>query len=106
MLIQLEWRGNGGIEHFNVFCQHFNHTRRHVGVLGAFWAQPNATSDTQDKFTAGTVGISECLGGIRIDHELCDAVAIAHIEENYPTVVTAAMNPSAYRNRLIHQSFV
>ena len=78
------------------------------GYQGALyaWEAAEGGEEATPEFVTGAVGGCERIGGIGVDHDLRDAVSIAHIEEDHPPVITAAMYPAAERDLLIYQGFV
>ena len=101
MAIELERRRFGLVQHHHFLAQKFHLAGGHLGIDCALGTAANATRDLQHPLRTCPIGGGKGLGGVRINHHLQDAGAIAHIQENHPTVIPATVDPATNRNGLI-----
>ena len=106
LIIELEGWRDRRIQHFEFMTQHFDFAGGEVGVVGAFGTRTNQTGDAQAKFVTHGFGGLEHVGAIRIADDLHQTFAVAQINKNNATVVTAAMYPAAQADCLAHQCLV
>ena len=106
VLIQRERRGGGCVQNDQLFAQQLDLASGHVVVLGTRGATTNAAGHLDNKFAADFLRQSKTFRGVRIDHNLRHAIPISQIQKDDPTVVTAAVYPSAECDFLIDVRFV
>ena len=61
--------------------------------------------DLQHELVAHALGLREHLGGIRIEHDLQQPLAVAQVDEDDAAVVAAAMGPAGHRDDLADRGF-
>ena len=59
-----------------------------------------------DPFAAQTLSLAEDGRGVRIEHDLQQALAVAQVHENYAAMVTATMHPPGHGNGRSDETFV
>ena len=99
-VVDLERRGGGGVEHFDLFGENFDFARNQVGVGGAGRAFAHDAGDGQHIFIARSVGGLEGFRGVRVDHHLHQAFAVAQVDEDHAAVVAATVRPALDGDRL------
>ena len=77
--------------------QYLNITRRHLGILALTLTDHSLHLDTE--LTAQFIGLFTkcCIIGL-VEHQLCQTIAVAQINESHTTHLTAALNPSCQRH--------
>ena len=106
ILVQRErWRLSL-VQHFQLVAQHFDGAGSHVRVDRASRPRTHFTAHLHHVFAAHAVSQGEGIFAIRIEHHLGQTFAIANIEKDHPTMVTAAVNPTAECHFLVRQCFV
>ncbi len=73
---------------------------------GALGARANPAMDLQHVLTTHRLGALEDLGGIRVEDDLDQAIAVAQVDENDPTVVPPLLHPTAEGDLLPDVPFV
>jgi hypothetical protein len=86
-------------------AQNFNLATFEAVVGGAFWASAHQAFDLDAKLIAQTFGSFEHVGAVGVAHHLHIAFAIAHVDKDHATMVTAAIDPAAQADGLAHQGF-
>ncbi len=66
--------------------------------------RPHEPVHANDELAAQALGFLEHRGGIRIEHHLQQAFAVAQVDENHAAVVAPAMHPAGHRD-LLAESF-
>ena len=94
VVIQLERRRDRRVEHGQLVAQHFNLAALQVVVRGAFRASTHQPLDLNTKLVANIFSHLEHLRAIRITNNLDRALAIAQIDEDHATVITATVDPA------------
>ncbi|MNZ34097.1 hypothetical protein D3C78_514670 [compost metagenome] len=106
VLVQRERRSFRLVQHFQFVTQHLDGAGSHVGVTRAFGAHPHLAGDLDDVLAAHAVSLGEGLCTIRIEHDLGQAFAITHVEEDHPAMVATAVHPAAKSDFLAVQALV
>ncbi|MCU5786542.1 hypothetical protein B27N_01545 [Alcanivorax marinus] len=95
VLVQLERRGLGLVEDGHALAQHLDVAGGHARIADRLVAQAHAAFQLQHVLAAHLVGQGERVLGVRIEHHLHQAGAVAHVQEDHPAVVAAAVHPTA-----------
>jgi len=106
VFVERERRGFRLVQHFQLIAQHFDAAGRHVLVHGTGRTQAYLAGDLHYVFAAHAVGGGEAFGAVRVEHYLGQTITVADIEEDYPAVVAATVNPSAKGDFLTFQGLV
>ncbi len=101
LLVELERRRGGGVEHLDVVAEDLDLARGQVGVLGAGGTAAHLAAHLQHELVAHRLGGLEHLGAVGIAHHLHQALAVAQVDEDDATVVAAAMHPAADGDDLV-----
>ncbi len=99
-VVELERRGQRGVENLQRLRKHFDHAGGQVGVLGAGGTRAHAAVDFQDKFGADFLGKPERIGGVGVDHHLHHALAVPEVDEDDAAVVAPTVRPAAQGDAL------
>jgi hypothetical protein len=103
VLVELERRRLGRIEHFYVMGEHLDLARAEVFVGGPLRPATHPATDPQHPLGPGTVGGGEGLLTIRVEHHLQATLAVAQINEDDTPVVPPPVHPAADFYILIEQ---
>ncbi len=95
VLVQLERRRLGFVEDGQRQAQHLDVAGVHARVAHRLVAQAHPALKLQHVFAAYLIGQGKGLLGVRVEHHLHQAGAVAQVEEDHPAVVAAAVNPTA-----------
>src|SRR5690606_5907785 len=101
LVIELERRRHGGVEYLEPMAEDLDFAARQVRVLGPLRPAPHQAVDPDAELVAQALGNLEHLGAIRIADDLCQALAVAQVDEDHPAVIAATMDPSAEGNGLV-----
>ena len=94
-VVKLERRRERRIEDFNLMRQHFDLAAEQVGVDRAFGAPAHDAGDLEHKLVTHRFGSGESFLAVRVGNDLHHAFAIAQVDEDDPTMVTAPVRPAA-----------
>jgi hypothetical protein len=100
LVVELEGRGERGVEDFDPMREHFHFSARDIRVGRAFGAAAHEAGDLQHEFVADALGRRESFLAVGIRHHLREALAVAQVDENHPAVVAAAVRPAGERHGL------
>ena len=105
VVIQLEWRRDGGVEHHEFVAQDFNLSALQTFVDGSRWAGTHQAFNLNAEFVAQAFGGGKHFGAIRVAHHLHIPFAITQIDKDHATMVAAAIHPAAQGNGFAHLGF-
>ena len=103
LLVQLEGRSLGMIEHREGVSENLDLAGHHVGIHGAFGALAHATLHLQDELAPHLLGGCKGLLGIGVENDLYQARAVAQIDEDDAAVIAPPVNPAAQHDLLAEQ---
>ena len=101
VLVQLERGCDRLVENFERFAQYLYRPGSHRRVDRGVGARPHTAGHFQHILAAHPVGALKMLLGIGIEDDLYNAPPVPHIQENYPAVVTAPVDPATQGDRFI-----
>ena len=99
-IVQLERGCDRGIQNFKPLAQYFHSTAFQVAVFSTRWASTHQAFHTHTKFIAQGFGGSKYIGQVGVAHHLHQTFAVAKVDKNNTTVVTATLHPAAQGNGL------
>ena len=105
VVVQLKRRCHAGVEHDQLMAQHLDLAAFQAGVDGAFRTRADNALDLNAELVAHVFGNAEHLGPVRVANYLHIALAVAQVNENHAAMVSAAVDPAAQADGLIHQAF-
>ncbi len=105
VVIELERRRDGGVEHRQLMAQHLDLAAGQVRVGRAFRTRTHDALDLQAELVAHAFGHLEHLRTVRIAHHLHQTLAIAQVDEDHAAMVTPAMRPARQGDALAQQLF-
>ena len=95
VLVDVEGRGLGRIEHFNIARHHINRACGQIVIFGACRTVAHQSCHLQHIFAARFAGVVVGGRGIGdIDDDLGDAPTVTEINKNQPALIAAAVDPS------------
>ncbi len=77
-----------------------------MGVGRARGPLANPALHTDDELAAQALRLLEHIGGIRVEHDLQESLAIAQIDEDHPAVIATSVDPTRNRDFLAGELFV
>src|SRR5262249_6087521 len=99
--VDLDWQGLAGVEHHGTVDFHLDGAGCQARIFSAGRTLPHTTGGPQDIFVTHLLQRQAGLSaGGRVGDQLCDAIAVAEINEQDWAMVTAAMCPAGQRHRL------
>ena len=101
VVVDLERRRGGRVEHFKLVRQHLDLAGDEVGVLGTGRAAAHLAGDAQAELVAYALGSGKGLGAVGVADHLDQALAVAQVDEDDPTVVAAAVGPAKQGDDLV-----
>ena len=105
LVVEQKRRGNRGVEHRQFVAQDFDLAAAQTVVGGALGACTHQTLDLHAKLVAQAFGSLEHFGAVGITHHLHITLAVAQVDKNDASVVTATVDPTAQLDGLAHQGF-
>ncbi len=101
LVVELEGRRGGGVEHLDVVAEDLDLARGQVGVLGAGRTAAHLPAHLEDELVAHRLGGLEHVGTVGVAHHLDQALAVAQVDEDHAAVVAAAVHPAANGDDLV-----
>ncbi len=101
VVIDLERRRGGRVEHFQLVRQHFDLAGDEVGVLGAGRTAAHLAGDAQAELVAHALGGGKGLGAVGIADHLHQTFPVAQVDEDNPAVVASAVGPAEQGHGLV-----
>ena len=95
IVVELEGRGDRGVEDFDGVAQHFDFAAGEIGIDRAGRTRTHFAGDFEAKLVADRFRSGEHLRAVRIADDLGQAFAVAQVDENHSAVVAPAMGPAA-----------
>mmetsp|Transcript_59429 Transcript_59429/g.140492 ORF Transcript_59429/g.140492 Transcript_59429/m.140492 type:complete len:270 (-) Transcript_59429:3023-3832(-) len=105
VVVELEGRRDRRVQHLDLVAQDLDLAGHQVGVLGAGRARAHLADDLQAELVADFLRNLEHVGAVGVADDLHEALAVAQVDEDDATVVTAAMGPAHQGHGLVEQLF-
>ena len=93
-LVELERQRLGAVQHLDGSGKQLDLARREVRVDRALGAQAHRALHADHPFAAHALGLGKDVGRVRVKDDLQQAAAVAQVDEDHATVVTAAVDPA------------
>ena len=95
LVVKLEGRRDGRVEHFQLVAQHFHLAAFEAVVRGAFRAGTHQACDLHAELVAQVFRRFEHGGAVGVANHLHIAFAVAQVDEDHAAVVAPAVHPAA-----------
>ena len=93
VFVDLKRRNRRTVEYLEILDGHLDLAGRQFRVLGAGRTAPDGPAHADDVFVAQALGFAEA-GLLRIEDDLCDAVAVAQVGKDQAAVVAPDVHPA------------
>ena len=106
LLVELERQRLGAVQKLELARQEFHRPGGEMGVHGARRPRAHLPGYPDHELVAQPLGLLEHRGGVRVEHDLQQALAVAQVDEYDPAVIAPAMHPAGDRDLLAEELLV
>ena len=101
LVIELKRRRHRGVKKLKLKAENLNLATGHIGIHGTLGTLTHPARYTQAELIAQGLGQLKHRLAVGVTDNLCKALAVSKVDENYAPMISSTMHPAAERHSLI-----